>query len=140
MVVDANVLLSAFFPDESQTHAHALVRDHVAGRVILKAPALLHYELCNAIWVAERRARIQREQADQIIHALDGLKINLVTQEWGEMLPLARQFQCGAYDAAYLSLAQEEGEPLITGDKRLYQAVHSHLDWVLWIGDYGNTT
>jgi predicted nucleic acid-binding protein len=52
------------------------------------------------------------------------------------MLPLARQFNCSVYDAAYLTLAQDTGQALLTGDLRLYNAVHAHLDWVLWIDNY----
>jgi len=52
------------------------------------------------------------------------------------MLPLARQYDRSAYDAAYLTLAQQTGEPLVTGDKRLYNAVKGKLDFVIFVGDY----
>jgi len=136
MIVDASVFLHAFLPDEMQSQALAVVREHAAGRIHLKAPALLLYELSNAVWQAERRARIDRDQADRIIEAFASLDIELVDQAWGEMLPLARCYDRSAYDAAYLILAQQTGEPLVTGDKRLYNAVKEKLDWVLWIGDY----
>jgi predicted nucleic acid-binding protein len=136
MIVDASVILRAFFPDEAQVQAQAVVREHVAGRIHLMAPALLPYELSNAVWQAERRGRITRPQADEVLQAMAGLDIEIVPQVWGVMLPLARQFDRSAYDAAYLTLAQETGQPLITGDLRLYNAVHAHIDWVLWIGDY----
>jgi predicted nucleic acid-binding protein len=128
------VCLSAFFPDESQ--AQAVLREHVAGRLHLKAPALLPYELSNVVWQAERRGRITPAQADEIMQALAGLEIEIVSQEWGEMLPLARRFGRSAYDAAYLALAEKAGEPLITGDERLFNAVHAELRWVVWIGEY----
>jgi hypothetical protein len=37
MIVNANVLLRAYFPDEEQAKAQALIRDHVSGRVELIA-------------------------------------------------------------------------------------------------------
>jgi predicted nucleic acid-binding protein len=136
MIVDASVLLHAFLPDEIQSNALAVVRDHVSGRLHLKAPALLPYELANAVWQAERRGRLTRSQADRVMQAFNDLDIEIISQAWGGMLLLARQYERSAYDAAYLQLAQELGEKLITCDQRLYHAVHEHLDWVLWLEDY----
>jgi len=139
MIVDASVLLCAFFPDEAQAQAQRMVREHVAGRVQLKAPALLPYELSNAVWQAERRGRVTRSQADEILQAFAGLDIEIIPQTWGEMLPLARRFNRSAYDAAYLALAEARKEAFITADERLYHAVRDHLDWVIWIRDYPGT-
>lgn len=136
MIVDANVILQAFFPDETQAQAQAVVSEHIAGKLRLKAPALLPYELNNAVWNAERRRRITASQGDEILLAIQDLEIEIVTPKWTEILPLARQFGRSAYDAAYLALAQELDEPLVTGDLRLYNAVYERLDWVIWIGDY----
>ena len=140
MIVDASVILRAFFPDEAQAQAQAVVRDHVAGRIELKAPDLLPYELTNAIWQAERRGRISSVQADEILQAIAGLQIEILELDWAEMIPLARRYERSAYDAAYLVLAEKLGEPLITGDERLYNAVHAHLDWVLWVEAYADQT
>ena len=138
MIADASVLLCAFFPDESQAQGQALLRDHAAGRERLKAPTLVVYEVTNAVWQAERRGRISSAQADQILRAAAGLEIELLPLDWGESLPLARQFKRSAYDAAYLRLAARLSERLITADKRLYNAVHSKLKWVEWIGNYSS--
>jgi predicted nucleic acid-binding protein len=138
MIVDASVVLRAFFPDEAQAQAQAVVREHVAGRIQLKAPELLPYELANAVWQAERRGRISAAQANEIIQALENLQIEILPLEWGEMLPLARRFERSAYAAAYLALAEKLGEPLVTGDERLYNAVHAHLDWVYWVEAYSD--
>lgn len=136
MIVDASVLLHAFLPDEVQPNALAVIRDHVLGRLHLKAPALLPYELSNAVWQAERRGRVTRSQADRIIQSFSRLDIEIISQSWSVMLPLARQFNCSAYDAAYLTLAQQTSQPLLTGDRRLFNAVHTQLEWVLWIEDF----
>jgi predicted nucleic acid-binding protein len=135
MIVDASVILQAFFPDEMQPNAQALIRDHVSGRVQLGAPTLLAYEVTNAVFQAVRRERVTDEDAEAILIAVDGLGIKTDMVAWQQMLPMARRFDRSAYDAAYLALAEARDEPLVTGDLRLYNAVHDHLDWVQWIGD-----
>ena len=135
MIVDASIILRAFFPDEAQPEAQALLRDHVSGRVQLTAPTLLVYEMTNAVLQAVRRERVTSEDAEAILVAVEGLNIETESVPWQQMLPLARRFDRSAYDAAYLALAEARGESLITGDEKLYNAVHNHLDWVQWIGD-----
>jgi len=85
---------------------------------------------------ARRRGRIDDEQADDILSSFDGLRIALMPVSWQQMLPLAVRFDRSAYDAAYLALAEVTGQPLVTGDARMYNAVREQLDWVRWIGDY----
>lgn len=136
MIVDASVILGAFFPDEAQAQAQALIRDHVIGQVQLAAPTLLLYELTNAVLQARHRGRISDEQADDILSSFEGLGIALEPVTWQQMLPLAVRFDRSAYDAAYLALAQVTEQRLITGDSRMYNADREHLDYVDWIGDY----
>ncbi len=136
MIVDAGVILRAFFPDEEQERAQALIRDHVIGHVELEAPDLLLYEVTNAVVQARRRGRVTDEQAQDILSAFEGLGITLRPVRWQDMFPIALRFDRSAYDAAYLALAEAGEQLLITGDARLYRAVHEHLPRVCWIGDY----
>ena len=136
MIVDASVILRAFFPDEEQAQAQALIRDHVIGHVHLVAPTLLLYEVTNAAVQATRRGRITGEQAEDILTSFEGLGIALEPVPWRQIFSLARRFDRSAYDAAYLALAEATDQPLITGDLRMYNAVHEHLNWVSWLGDY----
>jgi len=140
MIVDACVLLRAFLPDEKQAQAQTPVRDHVSGRVQLVAPTLLLYEFTNAVVQAIRRGRISGEDGDAILSAFEGLGIAMEPVSWRQILPLAQRFDRSAYDAAYLALAEARGEPLVTGDLRMYNAVHDHLDWVRWIEDWQHPT
>jgi predicted nucleic acid-binding protein len=135
MIVDASVILRAFFPDEEQARAQALIRNHVSGHERLLAPTLLHYELTNAVLQAIRRKRITEQQGEAILTSLQNLDIETKPVAWPRMLSLARRFDRSAYDAAYLALAEATGSALITGDLRLYRAVRKDLDWVYWIGD-----
>jgi len=136
VIVDASVILRAFFPDEEQAQAQALIRDHVTGHVHLVAPTLLLYEVTNAAVQAARRERISSEQAAEILSSFQGLRIALEPVSWQQMFALAERFGRSAYDAAYLALAEATDQPLITGDLRMYNAVHEHLNWVRWLGDY----
>jgi predicted nucleic acid-binding protein len=59
MIVDASVILTAFFPDETgQPQAQALIRAHALGTTELIAPHLLTHEVTNAVLQAVRRQRI----------------------------------------------------------------------------------
>ena len=136
MIVDASVILRAFFADEQQDRAQALIRDHVTGHLQLVAPDLLVYEVANGVVQARRRGRISQEQAEEILSSFDGLGISLKPVSSQQMLPMALDYDRSVYDAAYLALAEAEDRPLITGDGRLVNAVRERLDWVLWIGDY----
>ncbi|MEA3337410.1 MAG: type II toxin-antitoxin system VapC family toxin [Chloroflexota bacterium] len=136
MIVDASVILSAFLPDKDQAQAQGLVRDHVVRHVALVAPTLLLNEVTNAVVQARRQGRLSDMQARDVLIAIEGLGIALRPVTWQQILPFAQRFDRSAYDAAYLALAEMTGEPLITGDRRLYNAVHEYLDWVVWIGDY----
>jgi predicted nucleic acid-binding protein len=135
MIVDASVVLRAFFPAEHQSHAQALIRGHVSGQVQLNAPTILLYELTHAVWQAERRGRISGTDAEAILTAFEGLGIALEAVSWRQVLAVARRFNRSAYDAVYLALAEARGEPLVTADLRLYRSVHEQLEWVQWLGD-----
>jgi predicted nucleic acid-binding protein len=134
VIVDASVILQAFFPDEVQVQAQALIREHVSGHVRLVAPMLLLYEVTNAVVQAVRRGRVNAEEGEAILAAFEGLGIEMEAVAWRRVLALAQRFDRSAYGAAYLALAEARGEPLATGDRRLYQAVRDQLAWVRWVG------
>lgn len=138
VVLDASVVLKSYLPEEGSTQAQAVFKDWAMGHLELLAPALLPYEVTNALLVALRRRRIDAARAREILREFIGLTIptqglaGLEERAWA----LALEHQRTAYDAAYLALAEREGLPLLTGDKRLYNAVKGKLPWVQWIGDY----
>jgi predicted nucleic acid-binding protein len=83
-----------------------------------------------------RLNRLTHKQGEAILTAYTDLQIPLATVSWQQIVPLARQFERLAYDAAYLGLAQTSNQPFITADKRLYNAIKAQLLWVQWLGDY----
>lgn len=138
LALDASVVLKSYLPEEGSAQAQAIFKDWALGHVELLAPALMPYEVTNALLVALRRGRIDEARAEEILGEFMRLRIptqglaGLEERAWA----LALEHQRTAYDAAYLALAEREGVPLITGDKRLYNAVKGKLQWVRWVGDY----
>lgn len=138
LVLDASVVLKSYLPEEGSVQAQAIFKDRALGHVELLAPALMPYEVTNALMVALRRQRIDKARAEEILKEFVRLRIptqglvGLEERAWA----LALEHQRTVYDAAYLALAEREGLPLITGDKRLYNAVKAKLRWVRWVGDY----
>ena len=136
MIVDASAILPAYFPDEDQLPSQRLLGEYVMGELDLAAPTLLVYEMTNAVIQAIRRGRIREEQGMEALDIFDALGIPTFPVNWQEMATFARRFHRSAYDASYLALANQRGERFITGDRRMYNAVKDHLDWVIWIGDF----
>lgn len=134
MVIDASVILRGFFPDEAgQAEAQALIRAYAQQEVELVAPTLLPYEVTNAILQAVTRDRIDLETGREILTAFQALGIPTTEVPRHRALALAHAHDRSAYDGAYLALAEETGGELVTGDRRLHNAVKDHLPWVLWI-------
>lgn len=137
MIVDASVILMAFFPDEAgQVQAQALLRAHALGTLELRSPDFLVYEVTNAVLQAVRRERIPLETAQEILTAFEDLMISFEPVSPAEVLAMGHRFDRSVYDAAYLALAETLDIQFITGDRRLFHAVSEALPWVLWIGDY----
>lgn len=138
VVVDASVALKWQLPDEDFIpQAMALLHEHaVRHEVALVAPSLFLYEVTNAIGMAAKRARVAHDVAEEALANLVAANVELFPPEPARVLRLCRRFSIVAYDAAYVALALQLRADLWTGDRPLYQATHSELASVRWIGDY----
>lgn len=136
MVVDASVVLKWYLPDESWgDRALRLLDMHVTGEVVLLAPTLLPYEVLNALLVAERRGRADKQLTEESVEAFWGLDLTLVDPFAFDILSMARPFNRSIYDAAYLALAEARKIDLLTDDQRMYHAAGHRLKWLRWIGE-----
>lgn len=139
MIIDASVVLKGFFPDEvGHVQALALIRAYAQEEIELLAPTLLPYEVTNAVLQAIRHDRIRPEQGQEIVAVFQELGIPTAEVSWQRALALARAYDRSAYDGAYLALAEERSDKLVTADLRLYNAVKDHLTWVVWIEDHAS--
>ncbi|MEZ0318448.1 MAG: type II toxin-antitoxin system VapC family toxin [Pyrobaculum sp.] len=119
VVVDASVAVKWFLKEEYSDISLELLKGHVGGSLTLAAPALLHYEVLNAlrysrIFDAERLARIAK--------ILDDLQLALYSLA-GELAVLtartAYELDVTIYDASYIALSRRLGAHLITADEEI---------------------
>jgi len=110
IVVDASYILSFLFPDENFT-------DEIPGKMF--APALLDYEIANALRSAVVRKRISQKLAIKLFEEYQTFSITKKTVDFSKVLELSIKRQISTYDASYLVLARDLELKLMTLDKQL---------------------
>lgn len=126
VVVDASVVLAWLMPDEQSDQAHALLAN--ASSAGAQAPALLHYEVGNALAQAARRSRIVKAQHDAMLAAFFGLPVSIDAPEAAAITratELANTLRLSVYDASYLELALRRDCPLASLDRALLAAARA---------------
>jgi predicted nucleic acid-binding protein len=139
LVVDASVAVKWQLDDEEHVdRADAIRQAFVRQAVTLIVPVIFTVEWANAINVAIARGRFPAEEWREALEDLEALQLSvrnppgLLFEAW----QMARLYSRTVYDGLYLALAKIEQCEIVTGDRRLFNAVHLHLSWVCWIGDY----
>lgn len=138
LVVDASVVLKWFLRDEKfGDRALDLLDRFVRDELDLTAPSLIVYEVINGLVIAQRRGRIAEEKVLSAISGFLDLGITFVdvTGLEEKVLHSCRDFNCSAYDASYLAVAERSSLSFVTGDERLYKSAKGKVEWVKWIGD-----
>ena len=116
MVFDASVAVKWFLQEDRSGDALALL----ASDPDPMAPALILFEVMNALWTAVRARRAPAEilpAAQQRMPALFSRSesdARLFTRAASLMIDLAHP----VYDRVYIPLAQREGATLVTADER----------------------
>jgi predicted nucleic acid-binding protein len=127
LVLDASLTLSWYFDDEVKPAADAVLERVGAKGAIV--PSLWRMEVANALQVALRRKRIDKEFRGRAIRHLEALPIAVDRETdtfvWSATLGLADRFDLTVYDAAYLELAHRRNLPLATLDKELIIAARA---------------
>ena len=124
LVLDASIAVSWFLDDEFDARSR-----HLLGRLRQDegiVPQHWHYEIRNALLVAERRGRATMSETEERLDSLNELPIRTDQQaDLKEALRLARAHRLSFYDALYLELAKRSFALLATLDTELAQAAIS---------------
>lgn len=137
--LDANVLVSYYCEDENRPEAATLM-DHLTSRqYFIMCPALINFEITNALSRKERCKIINQDHSSEIVRHLFELPIVLVWQNeyLQESLKIQREALPSIFDAAYVATAKKNDIPLITEDlellkkgRRVYPAIFTVKQWL----------
>jgi predicted nucleic acid-binding protein len=124
-VLDASIVISWVFEDESSPYAEEIIEALKSRSAVV--PLVWPLEVDNAILSAIRRRRIQEAEAFRYLTVLDTLTLEIDLEVAREalgqrILGLSLTHGLSAYDASYLELAMRRGLPLATQDERLIRA------------------
>jgi predicted nucleic acid-binding protein len=141
VVVDTSIAIKWVLQESDSDIAETMLIEWSSNGVVILAPALLTYEVTNALYKKARKGEITFETATEALTKvlLSGVALNFSQDSnlGRRAIELAHQFGLTAtYDAHYLALAEREGCELWTADKRMWNSIRGKLTWVRWIGDY----
>lgn len=129
-VVDTNVVLKLFFPEDDTDTAVLLFRRLESGKIHIFVPDLLPVEFINILWV-----KLKQGNADlDFCHAVLGKFLDLLAKltivasaAFAEaILDASVRHNHPAYDMAFLELADSLDIPFITADASLCRKLSSH--------------
>ena len=141
VVVDTSIVVKWALNETDTPTALALLESWTKDEMVILAPAILAYEVTNAIYQRVRRSEMELHQAQQWIAKIFQTEIVfLFSQDPAlslQAMSLAHTFNLPAtYDAHYLALAESKNCDLWTADARLWNAVKGKIAWVKWLGEY----
>jgi predicted nucleic acid-binding protein len=119
LVVDASVVVPWLVPEAASEAALRL-----RGRELI-APDLLFSEAANALWKKVGRGELTADEAETAAHLLGSapLRIRAARDLLPRAVRLAVELAQPAHGCVYLALAEAEGVPLVSDDRRLAKVV-----------------
>ncbi len=49
---------------------------------------------------------------------------------------ISSKYKRSAYDGAYVAIAEQKGVPFLTADKKLFNSLKNHFNFIRWIEEY----
>lgn len=137
-VVDASVGAKLVLKEEDSFRAHAVFRSASDGGGSLHVPDHFFVECAQALRRAVRRRDLDLGEAAAVAEALAGLGLESAECRHlaGDALRIAEEASITVYDALYVALADRTGAPLVTADRRLFDALSGTRHRVRWLGEF----
>jgi predicted nucleic acid-binding protein len=126
--IDANFVVK-LVNNPSETSPYLALWDQwEQNQTQIISPTLLCYEVTNVFHRMRRAEQLQNKEAQKSLSNALNLPIRFYDDHllYQQAFEIAQKFNLSAaYDAHYLALAQRFQAVLYTGDKRLFNTVHS---------------
>jgi len=132
LCVDANLVIR-LVADPGDLSVRQLWEQWDGERRQLAAPALLYYEVANALYRYQKLGFLGPSSVKLAFEAALALPVRLHGEadlHWRALELAERLSLPAAYDAHYLALAEGLGAEFWTADGRLARAVQASLPWV----------
>lgn len=128
-ILDASVVIKWFVKEQDRDKAITYLTAFQNNEVVLIFPSLLFYELGNVL--IKKKATMSL--IDEIMVKFQQLNLlGLEIQDTGllsfrQIYQNSIEYSLTFYDAAYLTLMQEERCEFVTADRKLFEKVHKNL-------------
>ena len=121
-VIDASITLPWFLEDERTAFTDGVLA--ALGSEEYWVPVLWRLEFPNALLVAERKRRIDRQTRLEALEFAAGLalRVDAAPIDMRAVSDIAERHGLSVYDASYLELAQRQRHGLMTLDRALADA------------------
>jgi len=121
VVVDASVAAKWSLPEPYSDAAARLLAEDFE----LWAPDLLWAEVGNIFWKKWRRGEVTAEEAGALLQDFRRFPVQVLSADGlaGIAWEIATSFSRSFYDSLYLALAVDRSCPLVTADRKLYNAL-----------------
>jgi predicted nucleic acid-binding protein len=120
LVVDANIAIKFVTLEPGREEAY----DRTDGEAALIAPDWILIETGHALWRKARMGLLNREAAERCLEQLPFFFVDLVGAKplAGAAQKLAFELDHWIYDCFYLALALDRDAPLLTADRKFWNA------------------
>ena len=126
IVVDASIVTKWYSPEECSDKAIGYMEKHIAGSIELVVPALLLYEVANAL---NYKPDFAEEDVKRSMDALVDLSltIEMPSKElMDKTVSIAKDNDLSIYDSCYIALAEGLDTRMVTADRRLWDRMRGH--------------